>query len=310
MKFRSFENLPDATNVRLPPFVDVYYRQVCYDYEISINDTDSCSSNENPTWPDLYRLEMLSLRARSEEDLRRSAWTIRLRFRNIAGEANYQAYLASTPPDPATANKEQLLADLQNVLRRGYYLLILRPVSEDVRQKLLRYAAVVAAFCVVATAWIALFGNLANGSGVGHIDLFTVVLLAGAIGGTMSLVQRLLQLSDADPLILRMSDRAAFIQSAIIPPISGAIFAALLFMLFASGILKGPLFPAFLPFKAATSQTIMSQILTLSPQDGQQGAMLLVWSFIAGFAERFVPNTITRLVQKEESGEHSIGPRA
>lgn len=126
----------------------------------------------------------------------------------------------------------------------------------------------------------------------------------------MSLVQRLLQLSDADPLILRMSDRAAFIQSAIIPPISGAIFAALLFMLFASGILKGPLFPAFLPFKAATSQTIMSQILTLSPQDGQQGAMLLVWSFIAGFAERFVPNTITRLVQKEESGEHSIGPRA
>lgn len=300
----AFEDLANAGDVQLPQFVDVYYRQVCSDYEIATNAEDPCSSNQHPTWPDLYRLEMLSLRARNEDDLRRSAWTIRLRFRNIAGEGNYQAYLASTPPDPATANKDQLLADMQNLIRRTYYLLILLPVSERVRQKLLRYAAIVGVGCIVAIIAIASEGRYL------HLNLFAIVLLAGAVGGTMSLIQRLLQLTDADPLILRMSDRAAFIQSAIIPPISGAIFSALLFMLFASGILKGPMFPAFVPSGSANTNTIMPMILTLSPTDAQQGAMLLVWSFVAGFAERFVPNTITRLMQRQESGENSVGPRA
>jgi uncharacterized membrane protein len=298
----SFDDLPTAGHLELPPFVDVYYRQVCSDVEIATDASDPCGTNQHPTWPDLYRLEVLSLKARSEEELRRSAWAIRLRFRNIAGEGNYQAYLASIPPDPATASRDQLLADLQTLLRRTYYLLILLPVSERVRQRLLRYAAVVGSVCVGAIIAIAFLG--------GHLLLFAVALLAGAIGGTMSLVQRLLQLNDADPLILRMSDRAAFIQSAIIPPISGAIFSALLFMLFASGILKGPLFPEFIPSAPANTHTIMPMMLTLAPANAQQGAMLLVWSFVAGFAERFAPNTISRLLQKQESGENSIGPRA
>jgi hypothetical protein len=34
------------------------------------------------------------------------------------------------------------------------------------------------------------------------------------------------------------------------------------------------------------------------PDSGISFAMLLVWSFIAGFAERFVPDTIDRLVSQ------------
>ena len=36
------------------------------------------------------------------------------------------------------------------------------------------------------------------------------------------------------------------------------------------------------------------------PESGVSFAMLLVWSFIAGFAERFVPDTIDRLVSQAQ----------
>lgn len=37
------------------------------------------------------------------------------------------------------------------------------------------------------------------------------------------------------------------------------------------------------------------------PEDGVSFALLIIWSFIAGFAERFVPDTLNRLVTKTEA---------
>jgi len=37
------------------------------------------------------------------------------------------------------------------------------------------------------------------------------------------------------------------------------------------------------------------------PVDGVAYALLIVWSFIAGFAERLVPDTLNRLVAKNEA---------
>jgi hypothetical protein len=37
------------------------------------------------------------------------------------------------------------------------------------------------------------------------------------------------------------------------------------------------------------------------PKDGISFALLMIWSFIAGFAERLVPDTLNRLVAKTEA---------
>ena len=293
-------DLETSGDVELPSYAVEYYHQVCSDYQMATGASDPCATNKNPKWEDLYQLEMLLLAKRNEEDLRRTAWTVRLRFRNIAGEANYQAYLASSPPDPATASRAELLADLQSLVRRTYYMLVLLPASEAVRRKLLLGAALAGAFFVGIIVAVSFFPN--------RLLLFHLVLLAGAVGGTMSLIQRLLQLTDGDPLLLRMSARASFIQSAIIPPIAGAIFAALVFMLSASGLITGPTFPAFTKPHGGPVTDIMQAIWDLSPVNGAQAALLLVWSFIAGFAERFVPDTITRLIEKQESRSTAAGP--
>jgi hypothetical protein len=62
-------------------------------------------------------------------------------------------------------------------------------------------------------------------------------------------------------------------------------------MLFASGLLKGSLFPAVdisvhAPFDRNVHMT------------SEDLGRLLIWCFIAGFAERFVPDTLDRLVSR------------
>ncbi|MFN2462002.1 MAG: hypothetical protein ABR591_15195, partial [Candidatus Velthaea sp.] len=276
-------------SAELPKFVDSYYEQLKADYEFA-NISLQPPLVVPATWEDLYRLEMATLRARTEPDLRRSAWVVRLRFRNVAGESGYQTYLASSPPDPATAGVELLLADLVNLLRRTYYLIALAPASEAIRHALLLGAVAIGAVAIATVLAIVFVVQPQN------VGIFQIVLLAGAIGGTMSLIQRVQSLPEADPLLFRLSGRTTILQSLLIPPLTGAIFAAVLFMIFAAGVLSGDLFPAFAVAAPTAKGTDFSTFFyNTTPNGGKSYALVIVWSFIAGFAERFVPDTIDRL---------------
>ena len=71
---------------------------------------------------------------------------------------------------------------------------------------------------------------------------------------------------------------------------SGAIFAILMLTLFIGGFVQGNLFPAF-------SNTTW---LTLNFRVSDWGK-LVVWSFVAGFSERIMPNLFDRLVEQFQS---------
>ena len=124
-------------------------------------------------------------------------------------------------------------------------------------------------------------------------------------------------------------------------PLYGGIFATLLFIMFAAGVLQGSVFPKIKtaagsqilvnvqgtenttsepnansqasppasPTATSTpSETQKTGVLQLKdfltktgPEDGVSFALLMIWSFIAGFAERLVPDTLNRLVAKTEA---------
>ncbi len=274
---------------KLPEFVKSYYEQLRADSETA-HVAFVTPLAVPATWEDLYRLEMATLEARGEPDLRRSAWLARMRFRNVAGESAYQQYLASVPPDPATANVDVLRADLVNLLRRTYYLIALAPSSEAIRHRLL-LGGVGLGLLFLAAIFVVILGIPPTAIGI-----FQLAIFAGAIGGTVSLIQRVQALPEADPLLFRLSGWTMVIQSLLVPPLVGAFFAGLLFLIFASGILSGDFFPKFIvPPPNPNGVDFNAFFFHTAPESGKAFALIVVWSFIAGFAERFVPDTIDRL---------------
>lgn len=288
---------------KLPEFVRSYYEQLKADSEAA--QVSFVTPLAVPaTWEGLYRLEMATLVARDEPDLRRSAWLARMRFRNVAGELAYQQYLASVPPDPATASAEVLRADLVNLLRRTYYLIALAPASESIRHRLLLGGVGLGLLCLAAIA-IVIWRVPPTAIGI-----FQLAIFAGAIGGTVSLIQRVQALPEADPLLFRLSGWTMIIQSLLVPPLVGAFFAGLLFLIFASGVLSGDFFPKFvLPQSSPKGVDFNAFFFQTAPESGKAFALVIVWSFIAGFAERFVPDTIERLTSQRTAEGKSTARR-
>lgn len=126
----------------------------------------------------------------------------------------------------------------------------------------------------------------------------------------------------------------------MLAPVYGGIFAFILFVLFAGGVLNGVVFPSIVTPKeaapkeaaeatptptpspsAAETQTdtknaagstadvlkIQQFLKETGPASGVSYALLIVWSFLAGFAERLVPDTLNRLVQKNTNTQGGNG---
>jgi len=74
---------------------------------------------------------------------------------------------------------------------------------------------------------------------------------------------------------------ARYSRSLWIVPVTGLVFAIVLSLIFVGGVVTGPLFPEM--DKGMINSTNVSRFL--------------VWSFIAGFAERLMPDVIDRLAE-------------
>jgi hypothetical protein len=71
---------------------------------------------------------------------------------------------------------------------------------------------------------------------------------------------------------------------------------------FIGDLLEGALFPE-VNFEKGGRLSIVEFLQTAGPSGGIEYAKLMVWSFLAGFAERLVPDTLSRFVAKKESSD-------
>jgi hypothetical protein len=78
------------------------------------------------------------------------------------------------------------------------------------------------------------------------------------------------------------------------------IGAIVLYLIFAGGLLKGDLFPEFHCSVFDRSNDFHGFVTNWSPNGPAANAKAIVWGFIAGFSERFVPDILNRL-----GSEHS-----
>jgi hypothetical protein len=411
---------PGASGIASPPPSAVGSN--CQDQIREIADSMIRKPLPEITWSDLFQLEKCILRLQSDKTIRQRAWALRSKFKDIAGEKEYDIYLASHPPDPQAGDIDALRADMEAILSEFHWIYAFAPVRERMRNKLgIRVFLITLALVLVASvlAWYSYSPTKVSGgetSMLRELPVLPIIMAMGMLGAFLSLQRRIQAVPSTGDPIVNISELTNSRFSVYIAPVSGAIFAVLLYIIFIGGLLKGPLFPAIstpdgkcetpqparsavvhtpepskssnavekidsventktatgssndvqpstsgkkllttkLPEslskavvakeaapndskeeienarrtnsesqKPSTSEPVQKQapqtevhsesdclktmsfhefISQTAPASGLQFAILLVWSFVAGFAERFVPDTIDRLMAQSAGG--------
>ncbi|WZP01148.1 hypothetical protein EP7_005597 (plasmid) [Isosphaeraceae bacterium EP7] len=248
---------------------------------------------------DLHPLELALLKLRHIDRLRRDAWAYRDRLRDVAGRARYDAYLASSPPDPRTAPEPEVRADIEHLVGELHWFYGLQPVRERFRIRFIRYIS--ALLFVLSACFIAYLAIVHRE----HNPSLVLVLFSGLVGATMSVLHRMEKAQGGgDPIATSLAWEQAQ-GSLLLAPCSGAIFAAILYLIFGAGLLKGIAFP-----EIATAGPDLAHggdylsfpdfVRHTGPVAGIDWFKLLIWSFAAGFAERLVPDALDRIVARRQ----------
>jgi hypothetical protein len=137
-----------------------------------------------------------------------------------------------------------------------------------------------------------------------HVTAAMAVAATGALGGFVSALRRLYTFQRFFPINFFKSRRRVNVYLLIysmIPSLVGAIAAIALYLLFASELVKGALFPQFhqdpLNTQPDAFRNFVANWQPIAPADY---AKALVWGFIAGFSERFVPDILDGFTSGEQ----------
>jgi hypothetical protein len=300
-----------ALNLREPPNVPPYgwsYFDHLVSLYVTVNSSDpradaviskSTARPDDLTWGDIFLLENIVFSLQPPEVVNRNAWIVRERLREIACPSVFQRYVESDfPRDSDTPAKFALLrADLGRILDVLHWYYSLIPMRERLRKSLtLRCIAYVVVYTAAfAGIYVACYHYKAE-----FFAMIAGVLYLGILGGFVSSQRRMQRIpDDGDPLVTLFElDSAGYY--LWLSPLLGAVFAIVLTLMFIAGILEGSIFPTF--YSPATHHraglTFFTFTWTTLPISGADYARLFVWSFLAGFAERLVPDNLDRLSSK------------
>jgi len=253
-------------------------------------------------WDDLYAFDLILSRLLPPEKLPRKVWSLRLRYKDVVDLQEYEAYLASKPPSIADSSKdreEELRADIDYLLGQIYLRYSIGPFGERIRDRVSKRVAIVTLFGIGAMGVV--FALNVLGIRETYSAALPVALFAGALGGLLSLQQRYQSAARQGDPIETVSQLSHNWPQVFLPAINGAVFALVLYMLMLGGMLSGDIFPKFMkPDENQNGLVLLDFLKQGKPAYPSDYAKLIVWCFIAGFAERLVPDTLSRLVSKTQ----------
>lgn len=143
-----------------------------------------------------------------------------------------------------------------------------------------------------------IFGVLANGMWFGatpvNVPLTLAIFLVGAGGGIISTYFRLKNIA---PEHLETN---AILQIYISPVVAG-LLGWVSYAFFITGMLQGPMFPAFIG--SGANYANLGSVFQITPATSLDAAKALLWAFVAGFSEKLIPNILDRLAsQMDKAG--------
>lgn len=174
------------------------------------------------------------------------------------------------------------------------------PPQDIVAHKKLVVSLAIATLCLGVPLFVALLYMSTVGKGPATM---MVVMFSGALGAFVSALKRLFAFQSIFPdesveKIFRHLDLYAVIYS-LVPALVGTLGAAFVYVVFAGGLVEGPLFPEF-SCQGGDCNTFAGFLSSWSPAGPVDYAKAIVWGVVAGFSERFVPDIMNGLASRAE----------
>jgi hypothetical protein len=125
------------------------------------------------------------------------------------------------------------------------------------------------------------------------------------MGGFISVQRRIQSVTDTGESLVGLIELSGLSTrlSSLWAPVSGAIFAVVLYAMFAGKLVSGDVFPTIQPNGMPSGVFLQLFCSACGPVGSANAGKLVLWCFVAGFAERFVPDALARFVSKADTNK-------
>ena len=281
---------------------------------------DRVKRNEDVPLVCVFELEELQIRLLPDHRVMSKAWSVRQSYRSIVSDDLRQKYDETKPPsveDWSPHNIARVRSDMEDLVSglHWWYVNAFRKECSlrTLKYELLRVTLLGLAVCICVTACLPYDSDPTDFMVVmAPVEVMLYVLYAGFLGAVASTVRRIQPVAEepiasSDPLIKSSALDQGHV-GVYLSIVLGAVFALVLYLILGTGLDKtlGPFAPA-LRYTSNAAQcsecAIYCYFLGLLPVGPGDFAKLLVWSFIAGFSERFVPDILDRFGKKASKSD-------
>ena len=278
----------------------------------------------------VHNLQLLLVEIVDLDYLEANIHNVREEYRNHVGDITYRIYTLSksfefldkyihaSPVDEDFLKikplyEEKIRVDYGNLINEIRKARLFEVHIESTRRYLISnvfkvlIVSLLVPFLIIISYTCKLYEQSDIKSIIGTIDLTWLSLLslaaiAGAIGSFMSVVLRIQGVRDNTQLAQNIYAFKYSKTAVQVAPLTGIVFAILLSFIMFGGLLAGSMFPDINKIIKEEGPGLNFVRLGIIAEVSK----LLVWSFIAGFSERLVPDMVDRLSDKARKADEKL----
>ncbi len=268
--------------------------------------------NDAVCWEDLCILEKALLLFLTREEMECRLPFLADMYRSIVGDKTLTIRMKIKISDLKGVSDETLRGETEELIDDMYRHLAL---YSSCRKQRTRMIGTISSAVLILLALVCMMLFNPNFFTVPYFKAPMIyVIIAGGIGGMIGVIRRIQGMASINMNGLTYIDLKYDRLNILLAPVYGATFSMVLFLLFTSGFLTGDMFPAIKTISDADITKLPEVVPNVPyvyafmtdfvkntyPASGADCAKLIVWSFIAGFAEKFVPDALDRLTARSK----------